>query len=132
MLTEGRLMTHGPETRKVLELVRATGFPDDALWFNGTIETLGRTGVRRLREADAVVQCPIDFLVPLLVAAPASAEDVLAMLADWGIDPVSLDWRTPGGREVLDVIEELGWEINLYGVPDPRRSSRRRSCSRPR
>ena len=22
------------------------------------------------------------------------------------------------GREVLEVIEELGWEVNLYGVPD--------------
>jgi phosphoglycolate phosphatase-like HAD superfamily hydrolase len=105
---------------EVLELVRATGFADDALWFNGSIETLGRTGVRRVRDAHpgAVLQCPIDFLVPLLIAAPVCAEDILAMLADWGVGRLSLDWRTPGGRDVLDVIEELGWEVNLYGVPD--------------
>jgi phosphoglycolate phosphatase-like HAD superfamily hydrolase len=105
---------------EVLELVRATGFADDALWFNGSIETLCWTGVRRLRDAHpgAVLQCPIDFLVPLLIAAPVCAEDILAMLAEWGVSRVSLDWRTPGARDVLDVIEEFGWEVNLYGVPD--------------
>jgi beta-phosphoglucomutase-like phosphatase (HAD superfamily) len=103
----------------MLELVRVAGFADEALWFNGSIETIGRTGFRRLRAAypDAVVQCPIDFLVPLLIAAPALADDVLAMLAGWGVDRVSLDWETPGGREVIDVVEALGWEVNLYGVP---------------
>jgi beta-phosphoglucomutase-like phosphatase (HAD superfamily) len=113
-------LKEGDLLEDVLDLVRRVRFGDDGLWFNGSIEALGRTGVRRLREAypAAVVQCPIDFLVPLLLAAPASAEDVLTMLADWGVDRVSLDWRTPGGREVLDAIEELGWEINLYGVPD--------------
>ena len=29
-----------------------------------------------------------------------------------------MDWRTPGARVVLDVVEGLGWEVNLYGVPD--------------
>jgi hypothetical protein len=104
----------------VIGVVRAVGFDDRSLWFNGTIDTLGRSGVRTLRNAyaDAVVQCPVDFLVPLLLAAPAAAEDVLEMLADWGVSRVSLDWGTPGGREVLDAIEGLGWEINIYGVPD--------------
>ncbi len=105
---------------EVLEIARRVGFDDEALWFNGSIEVLGRAGFRRLRteRPRSIVQCPIDFLVPLMLAAPTSAEDVLAMLAEWGITRVSLDWRTPGGREVLDLIEELGWEVNLYGVPD--------------
>jgi hypothetical protein len=30
----------------------------------------------------------------------------------------SLDWRTPGIRELMDRLEEGGWEVNVYGVPD--------------
>jgi hypothetical protein len=30
----------------------------------------------------------------------------------------SLDWRTPGIRELMDRLEERGWEVNVYGVPD--------------
>jgi hypothetical protein len=66
----------------------------------------------------AILQSPIDFLVPLLLAASQLAENVLEALRDWGVTRVSLDWRTPGVRDVLDVVEGLGWEVNLYGVPD--------------
>ena len=31
---------------------------------------------------------------------------------------VALDWRTPGVRDGLDVVEGLGWEVDLCGVPD--------------
>jgi hypothetical protein len=104
----------------VLDSVRRFGFTDDELWFNGSVQALGREGFRRLRASrpDAIVQAPVDFLVPLLVAAPELAEEALAMLAAWGITRASLDWQTPGGRDVLDLIEGLGWEVNLYGVPD--------------
>jgi hypothetical protein len=40
------------------------------------------------------------------------------MLAGWGVDRVSLDRKTPGGREVIDAVEALGWQVNLYGVSD--------------
>ena len=42
-------------------------------------------------------------------------QDILGV---WGITRVSLDWRTPGVRDVLDAVGGLGWEVNLYGVPD--------------
>jgi hypothetical protein len=105
---------------EVLELVQVFGFADDELWFNGSIEALGEHGFDRLRteRPGAILQSPIDFLVPLLLAAPEFAEGALAMLAGWGVTRASLDWRTPGGRDVLDVVERLGWEVNLYGVPD--------------
>ena len=104
----------------VLDVVRSLGFADDELWFNGSIETRGEGGFARLRATrpGSIRQCPVDFLVPLLLAAPELAEGVLTLLDTWGITRVSLDWRTPGAREVLGVIERLGWEVNLYGVPD--------------
>jgi hypothetical protein len=110
----------GEVVDEVLELVGELGFADEELWFNGSIQALGPAGFGRLRRARprAILQSPIDFLVPLLLAAPELAEDVLAAIGRWGITRVSLDWRTPGARDVLDVVEQLGWEINLYGVPD--------------
>jgi hypothetical protein len=66
----------------------------------------------------AIRQAPIDFLVPLLLAAPDVALPTLDAMRDWGITRVSLDWRTHGARDVIDLIEGLGWPVNLYGVPD--------------
>lgn len=110
----------GDVVEEVLELTTDFGFRDDELWFNASIEALGEAGFDRIRHArpGAVRQCPIDFLVPLLLAAPHAAERVLELVAGWGITRVSLDWSTPGVRDVLDAIESRGWEVNLYGVPD--------------
>jgi hypothetical protein len=110
----------GEVVEEVLDAARRFGFSDEELWFNGSIETLGREDFARLRRArrDAILQSPIDFLVPLLLAAPELAEEVLATMSSWGVTRVSLDWRTPGVRDVLDVVEGLGWRVNLYGVPD--------------
>jgi phosphoglycolate phosphatase-like HAD superfamily hydrolase len=110
----------GEIIHEVLGVVSRLEFADEQLWFNGSIQALGPGGFERLREArpDAILQSPIDFLVPLLLAAPELAGDVLVAIGRWGITRVSVDWRTPGSRDVLDVVEQLGWEINLYGVPD--------------
>ena len=110
----------GEVVDEVLDLVSGFGFSDEELWFNATVETLGPDGFARLRSTRprAIRQAPIDFLVPLLLAAPDIAQPTLDAMRDWGITRVSLDWRTPGGRDVIDLIEERGWPVNLYGVPD--------------
>ena len=104
----------------VLDLVRPFGFSDDELWFNGAVDALGPAGYVRLRGArpGAILQTPIDFLVPLLSVSPDVAAPVLTAMREWGVTRVSLDWRTRGARDVLDVVEGLGWDLNLYGVPD--------------
>lgn len=50
--------------------------------------------------------------------ADEEGEILFRTLAEWGIDRLSLDWRTPQVREALDALERLGWPVNLYGVPD--------------
>jgi hypothetical protein len=104
----------------VLDLVGEFGFLDEELWFNATVETLGPDGFARLEKTrpDAIRQAPIDFLVPLLLAAPDLAHPTLDAMGEWGITRVSFDWRTLGARDVIDLIEGLGWPVNLYGVPD--------------
>jgi hypothetical protein len=105
---------------RVLGIVAAMGFDEDALWFNGSVEDLGEPGIRRLAQAypQATISVPVDFLRPLLLAAPALAKEIVATLRSWGVNRWSLDWRTAGIRELMDRLEEGGWEINVYGVPD--------------
>jgi hypothetical protein len=110
----------GEVIERVLGIVASMGFDEDSLWFNGSIEDLREPGIRRLAKAypGATISVPVDFLRPLLLAAPALAKEVVATLRSWGVNRWSLDWRTSGIRELMDRLEEGGWEVNVYGVPD--------------
>lgn len=105
---------------EVLALLERHGFDNDCLWFNASIEAVGADGFRRLRSAypGAIVQCPIDFLAPLVVAAPKRARAVLQMLAGWGISRFSVAWDRDSARSLARQLEEWGYEVNLYAVPD--------------
>ena len=110
----------GQVVERVLEHVALYGLDDARLWFNGNIEILGEAGFRAIAAAHpgAVVQCPVDFLAPLVGAAPAEAQRILARLRSWGINRFSVGWRRDDRRVLLDRMEEWGCEVNLYDVPD--------------
>ncbi|HEX7269962.1 MAG TPA: hypothetical protein VF256_21420 [Streptosporangiaceae bacterium] len=110
----------GDVVERVLSIATTLDFDQDSLWFNGSIEVLGESGIQRLAEAypAAPISVPVDFLGPLLLAAPAHAREVLATLRSWGVNRWSLDWRTTGIRELMDYLEEGGWPVNIYGIPD--------------
>ena len=85
----------GPDVvDEVLALLEGYEFDDDRLWFNASIDTVGAAGFRRIRSAypDAIVQCPVDFMASLVLAAPRQARAVLQMLAGWGISRFSVAW----------------------------------------
>jgi hypothetical protein len=105
---------------EVLALLDGHRFDDHCLWFNASIETVGADGFRRLRSAypGAIVQCPVDFLAPLVVAAPRRARAVLATLASWGISRFSVAWGRETTRRLVRQLDEWGYEVNLYAVPD--------------
>ena len=110
----------GDVVERVLGIVAALGFDEGSLWFNGSIEVLREPGIRRLAEAypAATISVPVDFLGPLLLAAPELAKEILATLRSWGVNRWSLDWRTAGIRELMDRLEEGGWPVNVYGILD--------------
>ena len=105
---------------EVLALLERHGFDDDHLWFNASLEAVGAEGFHRLRSAHpgAVVQCPVDFLAPLVLAAPRRARAVLRTLAGWGISRFSVAWGRESTRFLVGQLEEWGYEVNLYAVPD--------------
>jgi hypothetical protein len=105
---------------EVMVVLDRHGFGDHDLWFNARIDVLGADGFRMLRGRyrDAIVQCPIDFLAPLVLAEPSRAHAILRMLADWGITRFSVAWGSEHTRPVLDQLADWDYEVNLYAVPD--------------
>ena len=104
----------------VLAAVEARGFDAENLWFNGRVEALGEDGVDRLVAAhpDATVQCPVDFLAPLVLAAPERAWDTIKLIIGWGVNRFSVSWAGEHARALLEALEDFGCEVNLYAVPD--------------
>jgi hypothetical protein len=104
----------------VLALLAGHGFDNNSVWFNASIEAVGNDGFRRLRSAypGAIVQCPVDFLAPLVLAAPSQALAVLQMLAGWGVSRFSVAWGRESTRSLVRQLEQWGYEVNLYAVPN--------------
>ncbi len=114
------LKENGRLLESVIAILGNAGLPERRLWFNGTVEVLKEDGFRRLSAAfpGSVIQCPIDFLVPLIIGAPAKALAVLDSLHGWGINRFSINWKAADKHEILDRLERWGYELNIYNVPD--------------
>ncbi len=105
---------------RVLEILHTQGFSDRRLWFNGMVEVLREEGFRKIKEVfpGAVIQCPIDFLIPLILGAPAKALAILDVLQGWGINRFSINWKAQEKQEIIAKLERWGYELNIYNVPD--------------
>lgn len=105
---------------RTLDMVESRGLDDDRLWFNARVETLGEAGFRRLAIAHpgSIRQCPVDFLAPLVLGSPATASGVLDELAGWGINRFSVSWTHVLRVPLVEFLEDEGWEVNVYAVPD--------------
>jgi hypothetical protein len=113
-------LKHEDTIDPALALVAGCGLDDEDLWFNGRIDVLGEDGFRRIVAAHpgAVVQCPVDFLGPLAVAAPSQAKLLVEMLTGWGLDRFSVGWSNLHVRTLLDRFDAWGHDVNIYAVPD--------------
>ncbi len=104
----------------VLRLVEVYKFQDEDLWFNANVEDLKEAGFQRLKSAHpkSILQAPIDFLRPLILATPERAHETLEMLTSWGINRFSISWKRPDLRELFDQMDRWGYQVNIYSVPD--------------
>jgi hypothetical protein len=105
---------------KVLELVDRYGFVPSELWFNGNVERLQEHRIRQLasEHPKSILQCPVDFLAPLICTAPTKAKEILDMFTAWGVNRFSISWLTQDMREFFDQMDRWGFEVNIYNVPD--------------
>lgn len=113
-------LKHEDAIEPTLTQVAECGLDDEDLWFNGRIDVLGEDGIRRIVAAHpgAVVQCPVDFLGPLAVAASSQAKLLVEMLTGWGLNRFSVGWSNPHVRTLLDRFDAWGHDVNIYAVPD--------------
>lgn len=104
----------------VLERIREHRFPNERVWIHGRLERIEPAGFRRLSQAlpGAIVQCPIDFLTPLVLAAPDLARRILERIKGWGVTRVSVSWQTPRIRQMIEQLDAWGFEINIHGALD--------------
>ena len=105
---------------QVIDLVKKTRFAHERLWFNGHIEVLGEDGFRKLAAAfpGTVIQCRIDFLVPLIEILPEEGRRTLDKLCGWGINRFSVPWGIPSLTRIVEQTDRWGFDINIYNVPD--------------
>ena len=104
----------------VFGLLISESIEEPRLWFNGNVEVLEESGFRRLRKAypSAIVQCPIDALLPQILEAPEAARRELLRFQSWGISRFSIEWGPAHMAQVIDLLAEWGFEANIYKVPD--------------
>ena len=114
------IMENGPTLGKLMKEIKSRGGNFPQLWFSATVDVLGEDGFRKLRNEfpDAVIQCPVDFMAPLVLAMPEEAQRILSSVTEWGISRVSINWKNLLRRQVLDALESWGYEINIYNIPD--------------
>ena len=105
---------------KVLELIKSHSFDESRLWFNGNVERLHKEGFRKLAGAypNAIMQCPVDFLAPLISSAPTKAKDIIDMFISWGINRFSINWMTEDMRTFFDQMDKWELDVNIYSVSD--------------
>jgi hypothetical protein len=103
-----------------LAAVAEVGVPDASLAFNVQLEHAGEKGLRQVRERHpgAVLQCPADFLAPLLGVLPERARRTAADLARLGVDRFGVAWDGPGFRPLVESLIDWGHEVAIYRVPD--------------
>jgi len=100
----------------MVNILLQLGFSEEHLWFNGNIERVGERGFRLLacRFPKAIIQCPIDFLGPLILACPHEAKDILSLLGQWGINRFSLSFKTSNKTDILNQLDRWNYEVNIY------------------
>ncbi len=117
-----RLSLNGDErlVHDLLPIIEAQEYLATDLWFEGRLEVLGQQGFKAIaaRFPGAILQCPVDFLAPLMATSPAKAEDVLDMMSAWGINRWSISWQTRGVRQLLDQMDTWGFDTNITATPD--------------
>lgn len=107
-------------TARTIEYLKAAGFTDERVWFTINMEEMRRGGLRLIRDAypGAVTQCPVDTLGQLIDASPAEARECLGRLSREGIDRFSVNWGTFASRRIIIQLQNWGFEVNIYDVPD--------------
>ncbi|MBK6942024.1 MAG: hypothetical protein IPH13_17735 [Planctomycetes bacterium] len=90
----------------------------EALWFSAPLERLRESGFRRLAEhfPRSTVDCPVDFVEPLVAAFPEAALEALDRLRAAGINCFSVSWAKSRQRALASQMLDWGLAVNVDDV----------------
>ncbi|MCG8325221.1 MAG: HAD family hydrolase [Thiotrichales bacterium] len=102
----------------ILDKLVQAGVDNSQLWFNAGLDQLSENGFRFLSDAfpGAIVECPIDFLGQVIMTTPGTAEHLLDMYSDWGINRFAMSWRTSNVKILSEIVEAWGFELTIYDI----------------
>ncbi len=103
---------------RLLELVDYYKLDASRLWFHGDVEKVQQQGFKTLAITypKAILQMPIEFLVPFALSTPEKAKDILDMYRSWGVNRFAMNWHTENMLPFFDQMDEWGFEVNIYNV----------------
>jgi phosphoglycolate phosphatase-like HAD superfamily hydrolase len=115
------LRENGRALIETAALLSGSRFPSADLWFAGRVDVLRADGFRVLadRFPGSLLEAAGDFLAPLVLGVPDTALQIATMLADWGIERVSLSWGTEHMADLLAFFTSAGLGVDLRDPPDP-------------
>lgn len=102
----------------ILDRVVKAGIEPQYLWFSAGIDHLNENGFRFLADAfpGAILECPVDFLGQVIMTTPQTAEHLLDMYSEWGVNRFAMSWRTTNIKPVSAVIEAWGFDLTIYDI----------------
>jgi len=103
---------------KLIKSLKNYEIDSSRLWLTGRVDTLGESFFRLLRDTfpEARLECPIDFLIPVVMSATDKAEHILDIYMNWGIQRFSLSWKSEYIKRVYPSLEKRGFDIIINGV----------------
>ena len=65
----------------------------------------------------SIIQCPIDTTLKSISNKTVLLQ-TLGSLKNLGMQRLSIDWNTPNLKKLLDQVDRLGFDVNIYNLPD--------------
>ncbi len=110
----------GAVVERTLKLLAGLGYNGNTLWFHANTKTLRPEEFRKIarRFPGSIVQTTIDYLASLIPAMPGLARSRLQRYHSRGINQFLLTWRARRKALILDRVQEWGYRLNFYQIPD--------------
>lgn len=107
-------------TGRVIGMLKNLGFSEERVWITMNREEVEKGELQLVMKEfpGAVKQFPVDSLWEMMDTSPEQALSRLKDLAVRGIGRFSVDWKTPECRRIIVRLQQWGFRVNIYNVPD--------------
>lgn len=105
---------------KVITLLKDFGIEDDRIWISSSLYRIQKSGLKSFSEKfpNSIRQTPVDFMSSLILSSPIEFRGYLEMLSRSGFNRFSVNWKTRTCRKMVAEIQNRGFDVNIYNVPD--------------